>query len=93
MSGPAVLEISVSDFKAKCLGIFKDLEAHRLEKVVVTRRGKAIVELTAPAAEKRNLPPLYGALADRTHISPDFDLTAPMIEDIPEAELGKLYEE
>lgn len=91
MSGPAVLEISVSEFKAKCLGIFKDLEAHRLEKVVVTRRGRPVAFLHRTSVEPRR--PLYGALAERTHVSPGFDLTEPMIEDIPEAERGQFYEE
>jgi antitoxin (DNA-binding transcriptional repressor) of toxin-antitoxin stability system len=86
MSGPAVLEISVSEFKAKCLRLFKDLEAHRLEKVVVTRRGKPVAELRPPAAEP--LPPLYGCMKERTFIPPDLDLTEPILEDIPEAEAG-----
>ena len=37
----AVLEINVTEFKAKCLTMFKELEARRYEKVVVTRRGEA----------------------------------------------------
>ena len=38
----AVLEINVTEFKAKCLALFKELEARRYDKVVVTRRGRAI---------------------------------------------------
>ena len=36
----AVLEINVTEFKAKCLTLFKALEAQRYDKVVVTRRGR-----------------------------------------------------
>ncbi len=50
----AVLEISVTAFKAKCLELFKQLEARRYDKVVVTRRGKRTVggvRLVAESAE------------------------------------------
>jgi hypothetical protein len=33
------LRISASEFKARCLAIFKDLEARRVARVLVTRRG------------------------------------------------------
>ena len=46
MMAEQILEISASEFKAKCLGLFKDLEAHRYSKVVITRRGRPIAELT-----------------------------------------------
>ena len=82
----AVLEINVTEFKAKCLALFKELEARRYDKVVVTRRGKPIAELTAAEAE---VPDLYGALKGRVHIPPGLDLTEPILEDIPEAESGE----
>jgi len=91
MSGPAVLEISVSEFKAKCLAIFKDLEAHRLEKVVITRRGKPVAELGVPVPQARKVPPLYGCLAGRAIIPPDLDLTEPIFEGEIEAETGKSF--
>lgn len=82
----AVLEINVTEFKAKCLALFKQLEARRYDKVVVTRRGKPIAELSPTA---REVPDIYGALAGRAVIPPGLDLTAPILEDIPEAESGK----
>lgn len=82
----AVLEINVTEFKAKCLVLFKELEARRYEKVVVTRRGKAIAELTPAAGE---IPDPYGCLAGRAIIPPELDLTSPLLEDVPEAESGE----
>ena len=82
----AVLEINVTEFKAKCLALFKELERHRYDKVVVTRRGKAIAQLTPVASE---VPDLYGALKGRVIIPPGVDLTEPVLEDIPEAESGE----
>jgi hypothetical protein len=81
----AVLEINVTDFKAKCLTLFKELEARRYDKVVVTRRGKAIAELKSVQTE---IPDPYGCLAGRAIIPPELDLTSPLLEDIPEAESG-----
>jgi antitoxin (DNA-binding transcriptional repressor) of toxin-antitoxin stability system len=82
----AVLEINVTDFKAKCLALFKELEARRYDKVVVTRRGRPIAALT-PAMNE--VPDPYGCLAGRAIIPPDLDLTSPILEDIPEAESGR----
>ena len=79
----AVLEINVTDFKAKCLALFKELEARRYTKVVVTRRGKPIAEL-APA--QTEVPDPYGCLAGRAIIPRELDLTSPILEDVPEAE-------
>jgi hypothetical protein len=83
-----VLEISASAFKAKCLGLFKDLEAHRYSKVVITRRGKPIAELARP---RREVPDIYGCMEGSVIIPPDVDLTKPVLEDIPDAEHGILH--
>jgi antitoxin (DNA-binding transcriptional repressor) of toxin-antitoxin stability system len=80
-----VLEINVTEFKAKCLTLFKELEARRYDKVVVTRRGRPIAQLT-PAVNE--IPDLYGALKGRVIIPPGVDLTEPVLEEIPEAESG-----
>jgi antitoxin (DNA-binding transcriptional repressor) of toxin-antitoxin stability system len=82
------LEISVTEFKAKCLGLFKDLEQRRYSKVVITRRGKPIAELTPP---EREVPELWGALKGRVTIPPGVDLTQPVLEDVPDAESGILH--
>lgn len=83
-----VLEIGVTEFKAKCLALFKELEARRLTKVVVTRRGKPIAEL-APASTE--VPDIFGCMEGTVTIPPDVDLTKPVLEDIPDAERGILH--
>jgi antitoxin (DNA-binding transcriptional repressor) of toxin-antitoxin stability system len=62
-----VLEISATEFKAKCLSLFKELEARRYQKVVVTRRGKAIAELTAAKGKAFDL---YGCMKGSVIIPP-----------------------
>jgi len=82
----AVLEINVTAFKAKCLELFKQLEARRYDKVVVTRRGKPIAELRATETK---VPELYGAMKGSVIIPPGVDLTEPVLEEIPEAWSGE----
>ena len=69
-----VLEVSASEFKARCLAIFKDLEARRVSRVLVTRRGRPVAELTPPRTE---LPTIWGAQRGSVGITPGTDLTAP----------------
>jgi antitoxin (DNA-binding transcriptional repressor) of toxin-antitoxin stability system len=88
MMAQQILEISATEFKAKCLGLFKDLEAHRYSKVVITRRGKPIAELTP---SDREVPDIYGCMEGSVIIPPDVDLTKPVLEDIPDAERGILH--
>jgi antitoxin (DNA-binding transcriptional repressor) of toxin-antitoxin stability system len=86
MMAEQILEISATEFKAKCLGLFKALEAHRYRKVVITRRGKPVAELTSPDHE---VPDLFGCMEGSVIIPPGVDLTEPILEDIPEAESGE----
>jgi hypothetical protein len=72
------LTISVTEFKARCLAIFDDLEARRLKRVVVTRRRKPVAELTPPAVE---VPSLWGCMRGTVHIPPGVDLTEPSDEE------------
>jgi len=82
----AVLEINVTAFKAKCLELFRQLEARRYDKVVVTRRGRPIAELRPAATE---IPDLYGCMKGSVTIPPGVDLTEPVLEDVPEAWSGE----
>lgn len=84
----AVLEIGVTEFKAKCLALFKELEARRLDKVVVTRRGKPVAELTPPIREVTDL---YGCMEGSVILPEGVDLTEPILEDVPDAERGILH--
>jgi antitoxin (DNA-binding transcriptional repressor) of toxin-antitoxin stability system len=82
----AVLEINVTDFKARCLALFKELEARRYDRLVVTRRGKPIAQLT-PAVNE--VPDPYGCMKGSVIIPSGVDLTEPVLEDFPEAESGE----
>ena len=85
------LTISASEFKAKCLDIFKRLGDRRLHKVIVTRRGKPVAEITPPTIKPSDVALLHGCMKGRTIIPPGFDLVAPVFEGEIDAELGILH--
>jgi antitoxin (DNA-binding transcriptional repressor) of toxin-antitoxin stability system len=83
-----VLEVSATEFKARCLAIFKDLEARRVTRVLVTRRGRAVAELIPPRTE---LPTLWGAHRGSVEVAPGIDLTAPVVDEALDAAAGVLH--
>lgn len=84
-----VLTISATEFKATCLSIFDALENRTVSKVVVTRRGKPVAELTAPEAPSPRS--IYGAHKGSVWIAPGLDLTEPTLDEPTDAELGILH--
>ena len=80
--------ISVSEFKAKCLGIFQRLADHRLAKVTVTRRGRPVAVLTPPETDEAQARAVHGSMAGMAVVSPGVDLTKPVFEGVMDAELG-----
>jgi antitoxin (DNA-binding transcriptional repressor) of toxin-antitoxin stability system len=79
------LQVGVTEFKARCLAILKALEARRVRRVVVTRRGRPVAELTPPRTE---LPTLWGAHHGSVEVEPGIDLTAPVLDEPLEAAAG-----
>lgn len=83
-----VLHLSASECKAKCLAIFKDLAGRRLDRMVVTRRGHPVAELTPPRNEVADP---WGAHRGSVTVAPGVDLTAPALEEALAAEAGILH--
>jgi hypothetical protein len=83
-----VLRVSASEFKARCLAIFKDLEARRVGRVLVTRRGRPVAELTPPHTR---LPTLWGAHRGSVVVEPGIDLTAPVLDEALDGAAGVLH--
>ena len=49
------LRVSVTEFKAKCLAVFDQLEQRKIKRVIVTRRGTPVAEI-GPVKAKVPLP-------------------------------------
>jgi hypothetical protein len=82
---------AISDFKAKCLDILKQLGDRRIDKVTVTRHGKPVAIILPPPPAEDDLIGLYGSMRGRAFIDPDIDLTAPVFEGEILAEKGILH--
>lgn len=83
-----VVTISATEFKARCLSLFKALEARKLSRVVVTRHGKPVAELVPPQAA---VPSLWGAHRGSVKVAPGVDLTEPVLDEPLDAEAGILH--
>ena len=83
-----VLRLSASEFKVRCLAIFRDLEARRIQRVLVMRRGRPVAELTPPRGK---LPTLWGAHRDSVVVEPGIDLTAPVLDESLDAAARVLH--
>lgn len=80
---------TVTEFKAKCLDILDRLGSGKLDRVEVTKRGKVMAVLTPPSASGAD--DLFGCLKNQTFISEGFDLTSPVVEDLPSTAQGRLH--
>jgi prevent-host-death family protein len=74
--------VNSSTFKAQCLALIKDVNAGRIDEIIVTRRGRPAVRVTA--VERGGTQAAYGFMKGSVRIAPGVDLMAPVVE-MPEA--------
>jgi prevent-host-death family protein len=87
----ATTTISASEFKAKCLELLDKVSHGELSRLVVTKRGKPVAVVVAPPAASDDVRRLYGWQRGSVIIPPDFDLTAPVLDEPLDAEQGILH--
>ena len=90
--------IGVTAFKARCLELIDDVASGKLDRVVLTKRGKPVAEVTASgvaatkATGKRVADP-WGHMKGQMQVDPTWDPTQPF-EDVEwDAEKGILFNE
>lgn len=88
---PNTHTISASEFKAKCLNILDQLTRHELDSVVITKRGQTVGVLLPPQPESATTTELFGCMRGSVILPDDFDLTAPVLDEPLDAELGILH--
>jgi len=86
-----VLEIAASEFKAKCLGLMDQLAARKLDRIVVTKRGRPVAVLTPPPTSEEVAEGIFGFMKGSVGAPPDFDFTAPVLDEPLDAEQGILH--
>jgi antitoxin (DNA-binding transcriptional repressor) of toxin-antitoxin stability system len=86
------IEISVTEFKAKCLGLLDRLSSRKLKRITVLKRGKPVAVLTPPtSAKKASLESIFGCMKGRMIAPPGFDFTQPVFDEEWDAEKGILH--
>jgi antitoxin (DNA-binding transcriptional repressor) of toxin-antitoxin stability system len=85
------LEIAASEFKAKCLDLFNQLAAHKLSRIVVTKRGRPVAILTPPPTPNETADAFFGCLKGRMIAPANFDFTEPVLEEPLDAAQGILH--
>ena len=83
--------INVTEFKAKCLQIFDQLEAHELDGVTITRHGKVVGVLAPPPPDRPSFEQWADSMRGSVVIPEGFDLTAPVCDEPWDAEQGILH--
>jgi antitoxin (DNA-binding transcriptional repressor) of toxin-antitoxin stability system len=89
---PRSQTVPISEFKAKCLDILKQLGNHNLEKVTVTRHGRPVAIVTAPPLAASSAASIFGAMRGSVTMPTGFDLTQAINADPPSADLGILHQ-
>ena len=63
----------ITEFKAKCLEHLRQLEAGKLTRVTVTRRGKPVAVIEPAASSNVPAQDVYGFMRKSMWLSPDYD--------------------
>jgi len=85
------LEIAASEFKAKCLELMDRLAAHKLNRIVVTKRGRPVAVLTPPPTREEIADAFFGFMQGSVGAHEDFDFTAPVLDEPLDAAEGILH--
>ena len=88
---PDSMEIAASEFKAKCLELMDRLAARKLDRIIVTKRGKPVAVLMPPPTRREMADALFGCLKGQIVAPADFDFTAPVLDEPSDAEQGILH--
>ena len=73
---PETRTISAAEFKAKCLQLMDEVNEHKL-KLVVTKRGKPVAEVSAPVTEEKEFRSIIGR-------SPNVRILGDIISPLPQ---------
>jgi prevent-host-death family protein len=83
--------ISATEFKAKCLNLFDQVESRKLDKVIITKRGKTVAVLTPPQSSEDAVNQIHGFMRGSVIIPEGFDLTEPVGDTPFEIDNGLLH--
>ena len=82
--------ITASDFKARCLELFDQLAARKLDRITITKRGRPVAVLVPPdlAGEVASL---HGCMRGTVIIPEGVDIDEPVLDEPLDADRGILH--
>ena len=86
-----LLIVSVTEFKARCLEFFDQLQNGSLDRIEVTRRNRLIAVVKPPLGREDEARAVHGSMASMTSVASGVDLTAPVFEGVIDAAEGVLH--
>ena len=88
--------VSATEFKAKCLELMDQLDAGKLSRVLITKRGRVVsMAVPPPTAEKPRLgfAAIHGSMKGMSGIPEDFDWEKPLFSKDELAEQDRRFAE
>ncbi len=83
--------VSATEFKAKCLDLLDQVGARQIERLEITKHGKVVAVLIPPTSQEEAVRQLHGFLRGSVIIPDGVDLTAPVLDEALDAEMGRLH--
>jgi len=83
--------VSATEFKAKCLDLLDQVGARQIKRLEITKHGKVVAVLIPPANQKEAVLQLHGFLRGSVVVPDEVDLTAPVLDEALDAEMGRLH--
>ncbi len=82
--------ISASAFKATCLALLERLQQGKLNRLIITKRGRPMAVLT-PFDRGHEAEALFGCMRGSVRVPPAVDLTAPVLDEPLSARKGRIH--
>ncbi|MFY8105408.1 MAG: hypothetical protein ACOVKO_00730 [Elstera sp.] len=85
------LTLSIAEFKNRVDEVVERLDKHEITELILTRQGKPIAIVHPSTSKAEALAAWYGSMKGMVIIPEGFDLTAPVLDEPMDAELGILH--
>lgn len=83
--------INATEFKARCLDLLDQVGSRQIGRLEITKRGKVVAVLVPPPSREEEAAQLHGFMRGSVIIPDRVDLTASVLDEPCEAELGVLH--
>ncbi len=89
---PDELEITATEFKAKCLELLDRVAGRKITRIIITKHRRPVAILQPPALPEEEARGLFGFMQGSVRAPAGFDFTAPVIDEPLNAAEGRLHE-